>query len=278
MMRRWDNPVARHAARLGARGAWWWVILILLGAVVLLGALLQKYWMELELYTLLRPQRLSRWVAVSLLGETAIALPWAAVRGALLWRRLAGEGHLEEYRRSRLSALSIAAGSLFAALTPVLVLLGASLTLALAAGLATRALGPVEVLTVHGLLLAQSVAFAALGLWLAGRLRIPGFAIPVAFLVLTAAIGAIWAVDPQLRKVDNPTDWIFWALLPNPVSAVGTALDTDVLRFSWIYQNLHAHEYFFVYPAPWQTAVLYLAGTAVLLWRITRRIRQLETR
>lgn len=273
---RWDNPVARHAARLGARGARWWVILILLGAVVLLGALLQKYWMELELYTLLRPQRLSRWVAVSLLGETAIVLPWAAVRGALLWRRLAGEGHLEEYRRSRLSALSIAAGSTVATLTPVLVLLGASFALALIAGLATRALGPAAVLTVHGLLLTQAVAFAALGLWLAGRLRVPGLAIPMSLLVLAAAIGAIWAIDPLLRRVDNPTAWIFAALLPNPVSAVGTALDTDVLRFSWVYQNLHAHEYFFVYPAPWQTALLYLAGAALLLWRITRRIRRLE--
>lgn len=274
----WDNPVARHSARLGARGARWWVIVLLLAGVVLLGALLQKYWMELELYTLLRPQRMARWVAVSLLGETAIVLPWAAVRGALLWRRLAGEGHLEEYRRSRLSAFSIAAGSAYAAMAPVMVLLGASLALALVAGGWTRELAPGEVVTVHGLLLSQAAAFAALGLWLAGRLRVPGFAIPIAFGILAAAVAAIWAVDPLLRRVDNPTQWIYAALLPNPVAAVGTALNTDVLRFSWIYQNLHAHEYFFVYPAPWQTAALYLAGAALLFWRITRRVRQLETR
>lgn len=277
MLRFWDNPVARHAGRLGARGARPWVILLLLGGSALLGALLQKYWMELELYTLLRPERMVRWLALTLLAETAVALPWAAVRGSLLWRRLAGEGHLAEYRRSRLSALSIALGAVVAALSPVLVLLAVSMGVSLIAGGAAGELDFKSVAVVHGSLAAQAFAFAVLGLWLAGRLRYPAAAIPVALALLAVAVCAIAGVDPFLRRLDEPTAWIYWALLPNPVTAVGVALNTDVLRFSWIYQKLHAHEYFFMYPPVWQTVALYLGAGALLLLRLVRRIARWET-
>src|SRR5437763_958371 len=75
---------------------------------------------------------------------------------------------------------------------------------------------------------------------------------------LALAIGAVGLLDPFYRLIANPERWIDAALLPNPVTAVGAALQEDVLRFSWTYEHLHANEYLYRYPPAWQTAGLYL--------------------
>lgn len=276
MKNRWENPVARHAGRMAVRRGWRWGVLGILVAAATLGAVLQSYWTEMELYSLLRPQMAMRWVGVTLIAETAVALPWAAARGALLWRQITLEGHLDEYRRSRLRPLSIASGIFQAALYPVLVMLAVSLCASVAANLLGARQNAVELLTAHGLLLAQAAAFTAIGVWLAGKVRYAALAIPLALGGLAAATGAIWVIDPYYRRMENPSPWIYAALLPNPVTAVGNALNTDVLRFSWIYEHLHAHEYDFVYPPAWQTAALYLLLTLLLLGGITYRISRAE--
>lgn len=272
----WDNPVARHAGRMSVRKGWQWGVLGIIAGAGTLGALLQTYWMELELYSFLRPQMATRWLGLTLIAETAVALPWAAARGALLWRQIVREGHLDDYRRSRMSAPAIAAGAIQAALHPVLALLAVSLFVCVAANLFGAGMEARGVLVAHGLLLVQAIAFSALGVWLAGRVRYPALAIPLAVAALGLAVGAIWAIDPYYRAMGDPTPWIYAALLPNPVTAVGNALNTDVLRFSWIYERIHAHEYFFVYPPAWQTAGVY-AFPAVWLWGgITRNVARAE--
>lgn len=272
----WDNPIARHAGRMSVRKGWQWGVLGILATAAIVGALLQSYWMEMEAYSFLRPQMATRWLGLTLIGQTAVALPWAAARGALLWRQLAREGHLDEYRRSRMSAPAIAAGTVQAALHPVLVLLVISLCVTVLANAFGAALAPRGALTAHGLLLVQALFFAALGTWLAGRVRYPALAIPLAVAVLAAAVGAIWVIDPYYRRMGDPSPWIYAALLPNPVTAVGNALNTDVLRFSWIYERIHAHEYFFVYPPAWQTAGLYLVLAALFWAGISRDVARAE--
>ena len=273
---RWENPVARHAVRMAVRRGWRWGVLGILVAAGTLGAVLQSYWTEMELYSLLRPQMAVRWVGVTLIAETAVALPWAAARGALLWRQITVEGHLDEYRRSRLGPLSIAWGILQAALFPVLVMLAVSLCASVGANLVGARQNAMELLVAHGLLLAQAASFTGLGMWLAGTVRFPALAIPLAVAALAAATGAIWIIDPYYRRMSDPSPWIYGALLLNPVTAVGNALNTDVLRFSWIYERLHAHEYNFVYPPAWQTGGLYLLLTFLLLGSITVRIARAE--
>jgi hypothetical protein len=241
-----------------------------------LGALLQAYWMEMDLYSFLRPRMATRWLGLTLIAETAVALPWAAVRGALLWRQIVREGHLDEYRRSRMSAPAIASGILQAAVQPVVVLLVVSVFVSVAANFVRAGLDPVGVLLAHGLLLVQALAFGALGIWLADRVKYPALAIPLAVVVLAAAVGAIWVIDPFYRRMPDPSPWIYAALLPNPVTAVGNVLNTDVLRFSWIYQHLHAHEYFFVYPPAWQTGGLYTVLALALGAGITRQVARAE--
>jgi hypothetical protein len=268
-----DNPVTRHASRLGSRGARFVVILGMLAAVAALGAYLQKNWLVLSEYDLLRPAFAVGWLGFSLLAETVIVLPWAAVRGALLWRKLRDDGHVDDYRRSRLSAEAIVSGAAWGAGRPVLLMLGVSLLLSVGVALTTGQPTPIQVLAAHGVLAAEAAAFLALGLYLGDRLRLTAFAIPISLVILGAALGAIWALEPFYRKLPSPENWIWWALLPNPLTAVGTALDTDVLRFGWLYARLHAHEYFFQYPLVWQTALFYLILTVWVSGALVRRVR-----
>ncbi len=273
-----DNPVARHAGRLVTRRGWPAAVVALLALAAAVGALLGRFWMELPDYALIRPQMWSSWVGLTLLGETLVALPWAAVRGALLWRRLRSDGHLEEYRRSRMSPAAIVAGSIQAAVYPPLVLVGLSLLVSLLLAVRPGGLPADQVLGVHLLFLTQVLAFGALGLWVASRVRLPGLAIPLALGVLAAAIAAIWLLNPCYRWLAYPTAWIYAALLPNPVTAAGSVLDTDVLRFSWVYEQLHAHEYLFVYPPAWQTGGLYLLFLIGLCGLLARRLTREELR
>lgn len=272
----WENPVARHGIRVTTWAGWPRRVLstlALLGLALAAGVLLQAFWQEMEVYTALRPEMATRVLGMALLAEALLALPWAAARGALLWRRLDRDSSLEEYRRSRLSGAAIVGGAWVATLAPVAWLWLASLGLSVM-GLARGGLAPVGMLWAHALLAAQCMAFAALGLALAGRLRYPALALPIAVGVLALCVGAIAAVDPFLRKMGDPTPWIYVALLPNPVTAVGNALDTDVLRFSWIYARLHSHEYFFIYPPAWQTCVFNCVGGLALFGAAVRRVNR----
>jgi hypothetical protein len=271
-----DNPVTRHAGRLGAGGGRFVVIVSVLAAVAGLGAYLQKNWLVLSEYNLLRPAFAVRWLGFSLLAETMIVLPWAAVRGALLWRRLCDDGHLDDYRRSRLSPWAIVSGGAWGAGRPVLLMLLTSLLLSVAVALRTGEPSPIQVLTAHGVLAAEALAFLACGLYLGDRLRLTALAIPIAVSLIAAALGAIWALEPFYRHLPSPEIWIWWALLPNPLTAVGTALDTDVLRFGWLYARLHAHEYFFQYPLVWHTALFYLILTVGVSGALVRRVRRAE--
>lgn len=267
----WDNPVARHAGRLASRG-WIGALGLLLVGSGLLGALLQRYGMELEIYDSPSRHQLARWLATTLIAEMVIVVPWATVRGALIWARLARDGSLDEYRRSRLSGGAITAGALAAALAPVAVLIGVSLAVALVAGGALRAYSLAGAVGAHGLLLVQAAAYGLLGVWLAGRVRYPSLAVPLALIVFAATVAAIWAVDRWLAKVRDPGGLIYQALLVNPVTATASLLETDILRFSWLYRHVHAHEYFYVYPPVWQTALVYTCGAVLLSALVSRRI------
>jgi hypothetical protein len=272
----WDNPVTRHALRGGKIG-WYWGALALLFAACALGALLQSFWMELPIYSFLRPQLAVRWMGLTVVAETVIAVPWAAVRGAVLWRRLCRDGHLNEYRRTRMPAYGIAFGTLVAALRPVALLLAGSLLLGVAAHFRTPELTLAGVFQAHLLLAMQAVCFGTLGIWWSTWVRYPAMAIPLALSGLTAAIGGLWCLEPFYRVMHDPSPWIYAALLPNPVTAIGNVLNTDVLRFSWIYEHVHAHEYDFIYPPAWQTGGIYLVAALLLAAGVTWRIANLES-
>jgi hypothetical protein len=266
-----ENPVFRHSRRLVGTRLWPVTLLAVLFGALSRGLLIERYWMELPEYSLLAPPRASRTLAGALLGAAVVLPTWAALRAAGLWRRLIHDGHLDEYRRSRLSPHGIVLGAWLAALSPTLLTLAASLAGCAALALSGRLrLG--EVLGAHTVLVALTAAAGALGLWLAGRLAHPGMAGPLALGLLAVCVGALPALDPFLPRLRDPSPWIYAALLPNPLTAVGNALNMDVLRFGWLYERLRTPEYFYLYPPVWQTALCYLAAAAGWLLGAARRL------
>src|SRR5437867_3343502 len=107
-----DNPVLRHTGRLASPRRLSLAIVGILALVALGAALLQQYWVQLTLYAG-RPRLYGRWFTLFILAEVFIVVPWAAARGAAVWRQLVVDGHLDEYRRTRLSPVAISAGALY---------------------------------------------------------------------------------------------------------------------------------------------------------------------
>jgi hypothetical protein len=280
-----DNPVLRHTVRItSSRRLGWIVAGILLLALTATG-LLQQYWLQYSVYAG-RPRIYVRWFYLFVLAEVLVVLPWSALRGAVIWRQLETDGHLDEYRRSRLSPLAIVAGALYGALRPGLWFLGLSAALGLAAAIlngggaggAAETPTALETIAAHGLLLVLAFAFAALGQLLVNFTRSPALAMPFCMGLLAIAAGGIWCLNPYYRTMTDPDLWIWRVLLPNPVVAEGTLLRIDLLRSSWVYDRIRAVDYFsigFMYPPPVLTAALYagLGAFAVSLtaWRLARR-------
>lgn len=261
------------AGRISRRESRPWLIAFLLGLTALAGAALQLFWMELPIYSFARGPILERWLGMTLLAETVVVLPWAALRGALLWRRLDADGHFAEYRRTRLSSRAIVVGFVAAAGRPVWLLLGWSLLLIIPAAVLTRGPSPLQVAAAHAVVASGVTAWVLLGAAPAQRLPASA-AVPLAWGALALCLALVAAVDPFLRALPDPALAAYLALLPNPLTAVGSALGADVLRFTWLYERLHTHEYPFVYPPWWQTAALYTLVAAGLLSRQARLLHR----
>jgi hypothetical protein len=279
-----DNPVLRHSGRLTSPARLAWILTGILVLVAIATGLLQQYWTQYSVYAD-RPRLYVRWFYLFVLAEVFIVLPWSAVRGAAVWRRLEQDGHLEEYRRTRLPALSIVAGALWGSLKPVVSFLAISTALGMLAALLAPAgaEGPdaptvLQTAAAHALLGVMALACAALGQLFTSWTRAPAMALPLCFALLAAAITAIAFLNPYYRAMQDPDRWIWACLLPNPVVAAGTLLKIDVLRSGWIYDHVRAQDYFsigFSYPAPIYTAALYgcvgFVAMALSSVRVTRR-------
>ncbi len=266
------NPVSRHARRLLARESRVWVVLVLLLVVGVLAAVLQRFWFELDDYSLLHVPTLTRWLQVLILAEGLVVLPWAAVRTGHMWHGMREQGLTDEYRRTLLSPWQIVGGALLESMRPILTFIGLSLVAATAAGVLTRAYGLVEATSAHALLLAEATAFGALGM-LAGGLRRRAWVFALAMGLLGLFTCAIGWMDVFYRHLRDPSPWIYAALLMNPVTAAAGSLGTDVLRFGWIYEHVRAADYFFVYPPLWQSFGCYLVMGVLCLFGVVRLLR-----
>ncbi len=252
--------------------------------VIVATGVLQQYWVQYAVYAG-RPRLYVRWFYLFVLAEVAIVLPWAAVRGATVWRRMQVDGHLEEYRRTRLSPWTIVLGALYGSLKPVawflLVSAGIGLLAALvnspAAAGVQEAPTALQTLAAHASLMVLATFFAALGQLLVGRCRYPSLAVPLCVALLAAALAGAWFLNPLLRDLSDPDRAVWWALLPNPAAAVGTLLQIDLLRSGWVYDQVRAVDYLsldFQYPAPGLTMLLYGALAALCLAASARRLER----
>lgn len=289
-----DNPVARHTWRFTPKRYLPWIILAFLAGVTVLAGVMQQYWMQYPIYSGGEVRVYRHWLFLFLLAQTPVLLSWAMVRGALVWRRLIQDGHLEEYRRSRMSAASVVLGAWIGSLRPLLLALAASLALSsvvVAAfqkyqspedwdympGLSGLAVGAVAY--GHLLLLAVTAAFAALGLALSGHLRSPAMAVPIGLATFAVACTLVWPLNFVLRGMSSAaaTKLTYASLVPNPITAVGEVIGVDLMRYPLVYPLISAHEWVdftFRYPSG-ATVVFYGVLAAAALSLLGRRVARM---
>ena len=280
MSRVWDgvrNPVAIHLAR-EARG---WrgmaAIVGLVAALVVATGVLQQYWYQYDVYVGWQPRLYYRWFLLLAAAEALLLPAWSGVRAAAIWQRLVARGQLADLAPTQLSPLTIVLGAWCASLRPP------TIVLLLATGLGTVAAllhdGTVtvaQVVIAHGVLLAACGGMAGLGIAAAAWLQSAALASSVCVVAAIAATGGVATLAPLYPRLAAPATWTYVALLLNPLAAVATALNWDLLRTPWIYEGLRAADYAGaarVTPWPWETAAGYAVLALIALGAATGPLR-----
>ena len=87
----------------------------------------------------------------------------------------------------------------------------------------------------------------------------------MAMLWTALCLLGILLLNPLLQRMDKPVRLIEGALLLNPLSAVSTVLNLDILRTEWVYTRTVAPEFPFLYPSAVASfAVFFLIGLGAL--------------
>jgi len=173
---------------------------------------------------------------------------------------------------TRLTAFDLCAGRLLAWLWPLESAVFASLAVWLTVKLVwipeeTPGPGHVDILVAHAVLLLEVLAAGAVAFLCALRRR-PGRVWLRGTLVALALVGAgvtgLFALNPVVRRMEDPTRLIDGLLTVNPAMGPVSAMRADVLRIPWLYVRTDAAEYPFEYPSPLLTMALYgaIAGGA----------------
>jgi hypothetical protein len=261
--------------RMRSRSAWrdlLWTGALLCGLLILSG-LLQATWAQTNLYSGVAPRFLLRWLTMGAAGAALLFLPCAAALGAGAVPGSAETEATQSALLTRLRAFDLCAGRLLAALWPLEATLLASCVFWLAAQAGWRFVhGPLHgfgpILAAHLVLLCAVIMVGSVGFLCALRRRpgrLWGRGAALALLWAVVCVAALLLCNPQIRRMNDPTRLIEGTLLFNPVVAVATALDLDVLRTNWLYDHTDAPEYPFVYPPPLASASLFaLIGLGAL--------------
>lgn len=261
-----------------------------LGALALIAVatgLFQQYWVQYPIYSG-SPRLYARWYFLFLFAEMLVVLPWGALRGAEVWVRLRSDGHLDEYRRTRLKPSAIVLGALWGGLRPIFWFLGTSLVAGLLVLLVSFVVrrenlefipGAREMLAAHALIAVIVTGYSALGQWIAHRKGGPAAATVVTLLILLGSVFTVCGLNPFVQHLTDPDTWLYALLLPNPAAALGTTLGMDLLRFAWVYDHVRALDYVsrgFEYPSPLHTAGVYAIAATLLVTLNSWRLRNTD--
>jgi hypothetical protein len=255
---------------------------ILLVCLLAVAAMLQTQWPQSTEYAGSVHGFLLRWLTTCAVGSVCLFLPCAAVLGAGAVPTTVEFEATQTALMTRLTAFDLCAGRLSAALWPLLAAILASGAFWAVAQACRHFMpgGLGALLTAHLVLLCAVGMTGAIG-FLSALKRRPGRAwgrgAGAALLTVTLGVTGLFLANPQIRRMDDPTRLIAGALLVNPIAAVATACDLDLLRIPWLYSHTEAHDYPFAYPAPLASAGLFasvgLAAQGLSALRLRRAYR-----
>lgn len=261
------------------------VVGVLLACIAILTALLQRQWPQGGEYFGSAPDFLARCLTASLVSAALVFLTGATVLGAVAAPSTAERETTQAALLTRLTALDLSAGLLLAALWPLFCMLliscgfwGIVATVRPLASGGGHGIG--SILVAHLVLFCGVYMNGALGLLFAlrrspGRSWGRGAGVALAWTVL--CVTGILLVNRQIQRMDDPTRLIEGTLVINPVTAVATAFDLDLLRTELLYAHTDAHDFPFVYPAPLASAGLFallgLAAQGLSTFRLRRAYR-----
>jgi hypothetical protein len=94
------------------------------------------------------------------------------------------------------------------------------------------------------------------------------FSIAVTYLTITGISGCVFFISPLLDLMSNPTSVINLALKINPMMAIASILDFDLLRWGIFYESTQIGLFRFSYPH-WSVHVLSYLALSIFLYTVT---------
>ena len=91
------------------------------------------------------------------------------------------------------------------------------------------------------------------------------FSIAATYLTITGIFGCVFFISPLLNLVSNPTSVINLALNINPLMAIASILDFDLLRWGIFYESAQIGLFRFSYPH-WSVHVLSYLALSIFLY------------
>ena len=91
------------------------------------------------------------------------------------------------------------------------------------------------------------------------------FSIAVTYFIITGIFGCVFFISPLLDLVSNPTSVINLALNINPLMAISSILDFDLLRWGIFYESTQIGLFRFSYPH-WSVHVLSYLALSIFLY------------
>lgn len=264
------------------RGDVLWAAIILLVQSAIAAALRHVWLQQADLGRQSGQYGSRSWLIASAVAAGLFVPVPAAILGATAIPTRSETGAVQSALLTRLRSIDIVAGRLLAALLPVLMAIAVSCCFWVILAVVQPAAGRIaQILTLH-LVLICVVYMVGANAALGATSRTPGRA-----WARGAGGALVWSalcttglllVNGQLRRMNDPAPLIEAALILNPVSAAATALTIDMLRTPWVYARSDAPDYYFEYPSPWSTVVLYGGlGLTAQVWTALR-LRRSVTR
>lgn len=258
---------------------------VCLGAVTLSANAIQKAWFgDLDSAGDRAAVLLTRWMVASLVAMVVVLPIFGAIMAPAA---IPAQHELEATQAEVLAGLSgstIVLGRLLACLRPLLLIILMSIVLwsAIEVSYHPLAYGSwLNVVQAHLVVLAALCTVSAVAVLVSSK-RSGGrswwrgtFG---GMLVFMTGVLALFTLNGWLASAQNPVPVIQRILVFNPVTAVCTSLNFDLLRVNWIYGRTIAPEFDFRYPGVWKTtsALFLLCALAVTVagLRVDRALRR----